>query len=364
MKDKGEPLTYRKLTNNERLKKEAEYERHVADLFIKGMESNNLPWQKPWKPSENVRDYNLFTMTQDGVPKTFYRGMNGLLCETTRLLNLHSEDPRWCTMGELRNYNKSKEDIREHLFIKRGEKGLPIKFYNYIYFDEDGSLIKTKGDAPDNYSYRKSVLKTYTIFNACQIIKFLYDKDGKKELDENGEAKYVKAFNYTSNIVDKTNFQPIIKAEDIIKATNAVITYDCGDTCAYIPDLDKIHMVKPELFKSKGDYYDTLLHELTHWTGHPSRLNREEARRYNENDYWRAKEELVAEIGGYLLAKECNISFKPSNNNIAYVKSWMKDLKDDPESIFIACKKADQAQNYILSFSRNKTNEKNNELSL
>ena len=289
-------------------------------------------------------------------PKTYYRGMNGLICELTRIMELGSDDPRWCTIKQLQTYNKGQENKEEHLFVKKGEHGLPIKYYSRLYFDSDGKLIESNKGKPENYSFYKPVLKTYTIFNASQIVKFMYDSEGKKLLDEGGNFVSKPAFVYDKSKNESLNFSPIIEPEKIIRNTGAVILHDTADVCAYIPAQDKIHMVKPENFKNPEAYYDTLLHELTHWTGHPDRLNRESARRYHESVEWKAREELVAEIGGYLLAKECNIAFNPSQNNLAYVSSWMKDLKNDPQSIFKACQQADKAQKYILDFTRNREN--------
>ena len=314
-----------------------------------------LPWQKPWKPSSVVSDYNLFTMADKAnEPRTYYKGMNGIICELTRIMEFGSDDPRWCTIKQLQAYNRGLENKEDHIFVRKGEHGLPIKYYSKLYFDSEGKLLDSENGTPENFSFYKPVLKSYTIFNASQIVKFMYDRNGKKLLDQNGNFVSKPAFIYDRGNSDQQVFTPYIEPDRIIRNTGAVIVHDTSDLCAYIPTQDKIHMVKPDNFKNPEEYYDTLLHELTHWTGHPDRLNRESARRYRESVEWKAREELVAEIGGYLLAKECNIAFNPSQNNIAYVNSWMKDLKNDPQSIFKACHQADRAQKYILDFSRNR----------
>lgn len=355
---------YKPLTQEQKKEKDREYERKVADLFIKGMEKNELPWQKPWVPSQRQLDYNLFSMVKGKEQSDFYKGINGLLCQLTRALEIKSEDPRWCTITQLMAHNKNTKDPKEHLFLKKGVHGLPIKFYSVLYLDKNNEVIKTTGDKrPENAVNTKPVLKTYTIFHASQVYKHVYDEEGNKTKDNEGNFIYKPAFPYEPKVENTKEFKPLIEPEALIKATGVEVIHDQRDSCYFAPGQDVIHMVKPENFKSDLDYYDTFLHELTHWTGHPSRLDREELKKYSESDKWRAKEELIAEIGGYLLAKECNIAFNPSQNNIAYVQSWMQELKDDPTSIFTACKKADQAMKYIVSFSREKvnTNIKDNE---
>src|SRR5690606_19715485 len=111
----------------------------------------------------------------------------------------------------------------------------------------------------------------------------------------------------------------------------------------YIPNKDEIHLPKPEFFKNKAAYYATLFHEITHWTGHQSRLNRfEEDFVDGRNKY--AFEELVAELGALLFSLEFNFS-EQFINSIIYLKSWLKHTEDDKklevlEDAFTYAKKA------------------------
>ena len=344
----------KKYTAEDRAKKEQQYERTVADLFIKGMEENKLPWQKPWSPTRNVLDHNYFTMEKNGTQTNNYNGINSILCELVRTVNYNSDDPRWCTMAQIIKHNEGIEDPSKKLWVKKGSTGTPIKYYTKKYFDSDGKEIETKdGETPKNPAYTKSILQTYNLFHASQIVTYKHNEKGERLKDKDGNFISEPAFIYEPP-KELQNLDFSKEVDTIIKNTGAVIVHDTADLCAYIPTQDKIHMVKPEKFKKPEEYYDTLLHELTHWTGHPDRLNREEARRYRESDEWRAKEELIAEIGGYLLARECNIAFTPSSNNLAYVNSWIKVLQDNPKEIFEATKKAEKATKYVVEFTREK----------
>lgn len=352
-------------------KKDAEYVQNLASLFMKGMEENKLPWMQPWDPENNDRDYNLFSNnfqkemdnensndedTKKEKSINYYKGINGLLCELTRKIELNTEDPRWGTLNQIREYNKRVNDEKDKIFLAQDARPIPIKFYTKTYLDENGDVIKSKG-VPNNYTGVRTVLRCYNVYNASQIIKYKRDKDGNKIEKDDGTFLVEKAFPYTKK--EKLYETKGIKEVDkLIENTGVQIDYTSNDICAYIPSLDAIKMVNKDKFKSTELYYDTLFHELTHWTGHPSRLNREESRRYDEGNEWKAREELIAEIGGYLICKECNIVHTPSKNNIAYAQSWLKEITNKPDTLLDICKKAEKAKNYVIKCGKEKRMEK------
>jgi antirestriction protein ArdC len=103
------------------------------------------------------------------------------------------------------------------------------------------------------------------------------------------------------------------------------------------------------LFSSIEEYYCALFHELTHSTGHQSRLNRKEVIekiQFNSQDY--SKEELVAEIGATFLCASSGIHPQIIENSTAYIQGWLKKLQDDKKIIVTAAAKAQKAADYIL----------------
>ena len=92
-------------------------------------------------------------------------------------------------------------------------------------------------------------------------------------------------------------------------------------------------------------YYGTLLHELTHWTGHKSRCEREFGKRFGDEAY--AMEELVAELGAAFLCADIGISPQPRPDHAAYVDHWLKVLKADKKAIFTAASQATKAADYL-----------------
>ena len=346
--------TYRKLTKEEREEKNKEYEKSVAELFINAIKENKAPWQKPWKAGSSMADYNPVTKQKNKNAKP-YQGINALYLELVREIYFQSQDPRWMTFLQVKGLNKEGQKKEDFIHVKEGEKATPIKFYTPKYLDKDGKPVPVDENGiydRDKVVRSVPVLQTHFVFHVSQIVKDKYDENGNLLLDENGKKQYIPAFEPIKIEEEKLNVKPLIEPDTLIKNTNVKIKHDQKDRCYYTEFDDAIHLVPKQQFKDTQNYYDTLLHELTHWTGVKKRLDREEFQKYSDSKEWRAKEELVAEIGGYMLAKECNINFEPTQNNISYVESWCNHIKEKPTAIFEACEKAKKASDYIQSFTR------------
>src|SRR5439155_12095650 len=118
---------------------------------------------------------------------------------------------------------------------------------------------------------------------------------------------------------------------------------------------DSIHLPPNHAFHPAIGYYGTALHELAHWTGHPSRLGRttlHETYRFGDISY--AKEELRAELASVFLAPERGIPHDP-DQHAAYVGSWIKSLKEDKNEIFRAAHDASEAADFLLGLERDRS---------
>jgi hypothetical protein len=147
-------------------------------------------------------------------------------------------------------------------------------------------------------------------------------------------------------------WEAVQAGERILVNSGARITHDQDDRAFYSPASDKIHLPPREAFKNASDYYGTALHELSHWSGHPTRLNREtlnESYRFGDTNY--AKEELRAELASVFLAAEKGIPHNPEQH-AAYVASWIQTLKNDKNEIFRAAKDAHAAADYLIAFDK------------
>ncbi len=105
-----------------------------------------------------------------------------------------------------------------------------------------------------------------------------------------------------------------------------------------MPDKDR--------FEIPAEYYSTLFHEITHSTGHKSRLDRLEATSFGSEPY--AKEELIAEMGAAFLCGEAGIECETLENSAAYLSGWLKALKDDKRLVISAAAAAQKAVDLML----------------
>jgi antirestriction protein ArdC len=101
-----------------------------------------------------------------------------------------------------------------------------------------------------------------------------------------------------------------------------------------------------ERFTTPENYYATALHELTHWTGHESRLNRQFGKRFGDDAY--AFEELVAELGAAFTVGQLGMVDATIEAHASYLDSWIKVLQSDKRAIFTAASQAAKASDFIL----------------
>lgn len=114
----------------------------------------------------------------------------------------------------------------------------------------------------------------------------------------------------------------------------------------YLPDLDEIRLPLPARFTTGEAYCATSLHELVHWTGHPSRLNRRFGQRFGDSAY--AFEELVAELGSAFVLGHCGLIDATVEGHAAYLDSWLRVLRNDRTAIFTAARHAGDAFDFIV----------------
>jgi antirestriction protein ArdC len=168
------------------------------------------------------------------------------------------------------------------------------------------------------------MLRSYTVFNASQL-------EFAPERFELGTAPA---------------WPSIGQAEQLLTESGAVIRHG-GNRAFYAPGEDLIQLPPPAWFPEGDGYYATALHELTHWTGHPSRLNRVLGRRHGVEAY--AYEELVAEMGAAFLCAHCGVPGRLEH--ASYIDSWLDALKRDSRLIFVAAGAAQKAADFVLGVS-------------
>ena len=99
----------------------------------------------------------------------------------------------------------------------------------------------------------------------------------------------------------------------------------------YSPGTDRIVMPLKKQFNDGEKFYGTLLHEMAHSTGVEGRLNRDMKSKFGDAKYGR--EELVAEMSSAVMASQLGICKGIQEENVAYLQSWLKTIKEEPEFI-------------------------------
>ena len=311
--------------------KRAEDVNKIAGYFIKAIETNTAPWMKPWKANEYIDDFNPVT-------KTTYSGINSVILPFIRETEFHSSDPRWYT------FNNAKA---QNFMVKKGAKATPIVFYGTVPIGKDGKALAVDEEGnPIGEAVRfRSTLRFYKVFHASQLGVPQFDKDGNLQRDKTGTVISTPIEPFEQPKIETIDFKPITSAEKVLQQSGARIYHDQSDKSFYTPVNDSIHLCPKEHYINETLYYGTALHELTHWTGAESRLNRD-LKNYSVSETARAREELIAEIGSYALCKDLKLDFNPQNS-AAYVQSWCEILRDKPDEIMKATHAALEAKEYI-----------------
>jgi len=100
-----------------------------------------------------------------------------------------------------------------------------------------------------------------------------------------------------------------------------------------------------EMFDTDVDYFSTLLHELTHWTGHKDRCDRDQANKFGTEEY--AKEELVAEVGSAFLCRILGIEKTVREDHAKYLNNWIKIIQDDSKAMVKAFSQAQKSIDFL-----------------
>lgn len=206
--------------------------------------------------------------------------------------------------------------------VCKSERGTVIVFYRRV----DNSPTDPEIDGADPET--RLIARASWVFNAAQV-------DNWRESDAD----------------EQSPFAVLERVETFVRTLGAEIHEGAVDAC-YFPHADYIQIPARSAFvgtttSSPAEaYYATLLHELTHWTGHKTRLERDFSKRFGDEAY--AMEELVAELGAAFLCASLGVANEPRLDHAAYVNSWLRVLGNDRRAIFVAAGKAGAAVDYLM----------------
>jgi len=277
----------------------------VTNQIARQLEQGVRPWSKPWSV-EHTAGRITRPLRHNAIP---YRGVNVLLLWSEALAKGYAA-PLWMTY---------KQSLEMGAQVRKGEHGSLV-----VYADR---ITKTETDS-DGQDVEREIpfMKGYTVFNVEQI--------------EGLPAHY-----YAQPVTPLPLSERLAQADHFVSTTSAAIHLG-GNQAYYSPVGDEIHLPPFEAFKDKESYYATALHELTHWTRHETRLDRDFGRqRFGDAGY--AREELVAELGAAFLCADLGLTPEIRADHADYIGHWLKVIQDDTHAIFQAAAHAQRAADYL-----------------
>ena len=268
----------------------------VSARIVAELEAGAAPWVKPWSATAGQN------VPQNAVTNRPYSGCNVILLWLAR--NRGWPTPRFLTF---------KQAIEAGGNVRKGEHGTKVYFVKQLQIkdgEEDTRLVP--------------MMREYTVFNVAQCENL---PDGVKA----GKPMRVRNPDTRDALAD-----------EFLRSTRADIRDGHGEAY-YVPSHDFISVPAFEAFKGADHFYCTTFHELTHWTGHQSRLDRDLKNRFGSHEY--AAEELIAELGAAFLCAE--FGFDGDVRNAGYIATWIELLKADKRAFFTACNRASKAAEYL-----------------
>lgn len=279
----------------------------VTNMILADLERGVRPWTRPWS-AEHLAGRIGRPLRHSGEP---YNGINVLLLWAEAVERGYSA-PIWMTF---------RQALALGGHVRKGERGSTVVYANRITRTETG-------DRGEDVEREIPFLKAYTVFNVEQVegLPGEFYAIAEPQLDAASRIAHADLF---------------------FVATGADIRHG-GNSAYYAVHPDYVQMPPFESFIDVESYYATLAHECTHWTRHPTRLDRDFGRtRWGDAGY--ATEELVAELGAAFLCADLGLELQPRSDHAAYIDHWLKVLQADSRFIFTAAAHAQRAADYLTS---------------
>jgi antirestriction protein ArdC len=300
------------LAANERsdlMKPKRDIHGEITGQIIAAIEAGAGDFQMPWHQAGSG-----LTRPVNALTKNAYRGVN--------ILSL------WVS-AQIRNYSCGiwgtyRQWAELGAQVRKGEKSSLVVFY------KDLEIERTDPASGETEADTIFIAKSSAVFNADQVDGFSRpDEPARRDLTERLEA-----------------------VERFVAATKAEIAHG-GARAFYRPSTDSIQMPDRDRFTGSAtstpteSYYSTLLHELTHWSGHESRIARDLKGRFDKRAY--AMEELIAELRAAYLCADLGIALEARKDHADYIADWLGALREDAKAVFTAAAAASRASEFLFS---------------
>ena len=281
-----------------------------AELMIQKINEMEVDWTKPWVSVGGM-----------GLPQNIsgrhYNGINSFMLMLIREMKGY-RTPVFMTFQQAK---------KEGWDIRKGEKGVPVELWRQVYRDEHGKKLTYEeynelSDEEKQKCKSYPASKVYTVFNAEQTLM--------SEVSPERWQKLLDTFS-VPKLVEKESMLSCPELDFMVEHQRWVCPLEPkeSDKAYYSPVSDRIVIPLKAQFVDGERYYGTMLHEMAHSTGHESRLNRELENKFGDAAYGR--EELVAEMTSAMMASQLGIIKGIEPDNVAYLKGWLKNIKEQPE---------------------------------
>jgi antirestriction protein ArdC len=276
----------------------------VTQRIIAELEQGRLPWVQPWDAS-----LCPCTMPKNALSERSYSGINVLILWAAAS-ELGYSSQRWLTY---------RQAIKAGGHVRRGEKGTVICYADRFTPRDEAA----KASSEEREARTIAFLKRFTVFNIDQC----------EDLPEDLSLSPVQA----------EPVMAIAEADAVIATSGADIRIG-GSEAYYVPAIDYIQVPPQAAFPEPINWYRTVLHELGHFSGHKSRLNRDQTGAFGSAAY--GKEELVAEMAAAFTC--ASLGIEPTVRHSDYIGAWLEILKADEKAIFRAASAASKAADFLL----------------
>jgi antirestriction protein ArdC len=277
----------------------------VTARLLAAIEHGPGGWVMPWHTTPSLFD------VRNAATDNRYRGANTIALAVSAL-ERNFPTGWWATY---RQWSEIGGQIRRGETASRITKWVaPRTTTPDTITDDDGTVLHALGG-------RRLVPKVYAVFNAEQVDGWV--APGDTPTAEHDRDEYADAW---------------------IAATGAEIRHGHGHAC-YRPATDVIEVPDLGRFCDPAAYFSTVCHELVHWTGHPTRINRDLTGRFGDDAY--AAEELIAELGAAFACALLAITPSPRDDHAAYLAHWLRILRADPKALFTVAARAQAAVDHL-----------------
>ena len=279
----------------------------VTARVIAELEQGRLPWVQPWDASACGCG-----MPSNAMSGRRYSGINVLILWAA-VIERGFTSQRWLTYRQAQAAGG---------IVRAGERGTTICYADRFTPKDETERARDE----DREARQLAFLKRFTVFNSDQC-------EGLADVSSDSAEQGA-----------RTEILPRVQA--LIDASGA--DFRIGGLMAfYAPEEDFVQVPPQFAFGEPIDWNRTALHELGHWTGHPTRLNRDQSARFACAAY--AREELVAEMASAFTC--ASLSIQPTVRHADYIGAWLAVLREDEKAIFRAASAASKAADYLLAFA-------------